>query len=104
MSQANVVTSAGNITWYTDKAEITAWSQDVTYNVYAVGLSTPYGNGTSYTSTPVGNIWSTDVYVPRNSTVQIYVGVGNKLTVTGTFTASEIGTASSATAGVIGTP
>ena len=104
MSQANVVTSAGNITWYTDKAEITALDGAVTYNVYAVGLSTPYGNGTSYTSTPVGNIWSNSVAVSANSTVQIYVGVGNKLTVTGTFTASEIGTKSSATAGVIGTP
>ena len=38
MPQANVVTSAGNITWYTDKAEITALDGAVTYQVYAVGL------------------------------------------------------------------
>ncbi len=102
MSQANVVTSAGNITWYTDKAEITALDGSVTYQVYAVGLTTPYGNGVTYTSTPVGNIWSNAVSVGANTTVQIYVGAGNKLTVTGTFTAAELGTASSATASVTG--
>ena len=102
MSQANVVTSAGNITWYTDKAEITAMADDVTYQVYAVGLVTPYGNGVTYTSAPEGNIWSNAVSVGANTTVQIYVGAGNKLTVTGTFTAAELGTRSSATASVTG--
>jgi hypothetical protein len=50
----------------------------------------------------VGNIWSNAVAVGANTTVQIYVGAGNKLTVTGTFTAAELGTASSAQEGVIG--
>lgn len=104
MPQANVISSAANVTWYTDKAEITAQDGAVTYQVYAVGLTVPYGNGVSYTSTPVGNIWSNAVSVAANTTAQIYVGVGNKLTVTGTFTAAELGTASSATAGVTGTP
>ena len=77
MPQANVVTSAGNAIWYTDKAEITALGAGVTYQVYAVGLVTPYGNGTTYTSTPVGNIWSESVAVganttdERNATVQL---------------------------------
>ena len=102
MSQANVVSSAGNITWYTDKAEIVALDNAVTYQVYAVGLTTPYGNGVTYTSAPAGNIWSNADSVAANSTVQIYVGAGNKLTLTGTFTAAELGTASSATAGVTG--
>ena len=102
MPQANVVTSAGNITWYTDKAEITALDGAVTYQVYAVGLTTPYGNGVTYTSVPVGNIWSNAVSVGANTTVQLYVGAGNKLTVTGTFTAAELGTASSATVSVTG--
>ena len=93
MSQANVVSSAGNITWYTDKAEITALDNAVTYQVYATALGT---------STPVGNIWSNAVSVGANTQVQIYVGAGNKLTVTGTFTAAELGTASSAQSGVIG--
>lgn len=93
MSQANVVTSAGNITWYTDKAEITALDSAVTYQVYATALN---GNP------PVGNLWSNAVAVGANTTVQIYVGAGNKLTVTGTFTAAELGTDSSAQQGVIG--
>jgi hypothetical protein len=93
MAQANVVTSAGNITWYTDKAEITALSSNVTYQVYAIALD---GNP------PVGNIWSNPVAVGANTSVQIYVGAGNKLTVTGTFTAAELGTGSSAQDGVIG--
>ena len=102
MSQANVVSSAGNLTWYTDKAEITALDNAVTYQVYAVGLTTAYGNGTSYTANAAGNIWSNAVAVGANTTVQIYVGAGNKLTVTGTFTAAELGTASSAAAGTAG--
>ena len=93
MSQANVVSSAGNITWYTDKAEITALDDAVTYQVYATAL-----DGLA----PVGNIWSNPVAVGANTSAQIYVGSGNKLTVTGTFTAAELGTASSAQSGVIG--
>jgi hypothetical protein len=93
MSQANVVSSAGNITWYTDKAEIVALDDAVTYQVYATALGS---------AAAVGNIWSNAVSVGANTTVQIYVGAGNKLTVTGTFTAAELGTASSAQSGVIG--
>ena len=93
MSQANVISSAANVTWYTDKAEITALDGAVTYQVYATALGT---------ASAVGNIWSNAVAVGANTTVQIYVGAGNKLTVTGTFTASELGTASSAQSGVIG--
>jgi hypothetical protein len=93
MPQANVISTAANATWYTDKAEITALDGAVTYQVYATAL----GN-----ATPVGNIWSNAVAVGANTTVQIYVGAGNKLTVTGTFTAAELGTASSAQEGVIG--
>ena len=93
MSQANVISVAANVTWYTDKAEITAKDVAVTYQVYATAL----GSGSA-----VGNIWSNAVAVGANTTVQIYVGAGNKLTVTGTFTAAELGTASSAQLGVIG--
>jgi hypothetical protein len=93
MPQANVISTAANATWYTDKAEITAKDGAVTYQVYATALGT---------EAPVGNIWSNAVAVGANTTVQIYVGAGNKLTVTGTFTAAELGTASSAQEGVIG--
>lgn len=93
MSQANVISSAANVTWYTDRAEITAKDTAVTYQVYATALGS---------ASAVGNIWSNAVAVGANTTVQIYVGAGNKLTVTGTFTAAELGTASSAQSGVIG--
>jgi hypothetical protein len=44
-----------------------------------------------------GNIYSSAPQVAANSRQQIYVGAGNKLTITGTnFTAREIGTTSSA--------
>jgi len=47
-----------------------------------------------------GNLYSNAPQVAANSRQQIYVGAGNKLTITGSgYTAREIGTASSATAG-----
>jgi hypothetical protein len=93
MAQANVISSAANATWYTDRCELTAKDGNVTYQVYATALGSV---------APVGNIWSNAVAVGANTTVQIYVGAGNKLTVTGSFTAAELGTASSAQEGVIG--
>ena len=93
MSQANVYTSVSNAVWYTDKCEIVTETA-VSYNVYATALGT---------AAPVGNIYSSPVQVAANSRQQIYVGAGNYLTITGTgFTARELGTASSAQAGVIG--
>lgn len=93
MSQANVVTSAANVIWYTDKCEISTGATSVTYNVYAVAL----GN-----AAPVGNLYSAPPQIPSNTIQQVYVGAGNYLTITGaSFTAQEIGTASSAQAGVI---
>jgi hypothetical protein len=61
-------------------------------------------NGTvTATVTPVavGNLYSVAPQIPANSREQIYVGAGNKLTIIGAnSTAQEIGTASSALAGV----
>ena len=95
MSQANVVSAAANIKWYTDKCEISTGATAVTYNVYAVAL----GN-----AAPVGNIFSAAPQIPANTIQQVFVGAGNHLTITGaSFTAQEIGTASSAQAGVIAT-
>ena len=92
MSQANVVTAAGNITWYTDKCAISTGNTAVTYNVYAVSLGS---------AAPVGNIYSNAVSVSANSREEIYVGAGNKLTMVGTtFTARALGTATSAQSGV----
>lgn len=94
MSQANVYTSVANAYWYTDKCSISTGNTAVTFNVYATALGS---------AVAVGNIYSNAVSVPASTTQEIYVGVGNKLTVTGSnFTLQELGTASSAQAGVIG--
>lgn len=161
MSQANVVTSAANVVWYTDKCEIVTGNTAVTYNVYVVPVGpaatiitgqattgsnvlvttqatanlvggTISGTGVANTTTIVsvsasddflilsanatassattqnyqvtlaapGNLYSAAPQVAASSRQQIYVGAGNRLTITGAnFTAREIGTASSATAG-----
>lgn len=89
-SQANVYTSVSAQAWYTDKALIATGTSPVTYNVALYP---------GFTDT----IYSAAVTVPANSFEYVYVGVGNKLTVTGSgFTAAEAGTASSGTAGVTG--
>jgi hypothetical protein len=91
MSQANVISAAANVTWYTDKAEIVAMDDAVTYQIYVTALGT---------ANAVGNLYSNAVSVGANTSQQIYVGAGNKITITGTFTARELGTASSAQSGV----
>jgi len=162
MSQANVYTTVGNATWYTDKCEIVTGNTAVTYNIYVMpaGPATTTvitgsvtngsnvlvttqasanlvganisGTGVANTTTVVsvtpegdslilsanatvssattqnyavtlgaqGNLYSAPPQVAISSRQQIYVGAGNKLTITGSnFTARELGTASSATAG-----
>ena len=87
-SQANVYTSVSGQSWYTDKCLITTSSNAVTYNVALAP---------GFTDT----MYSAAVQIPTQSAIEVQVGVGNKLTITGSnFTASEIGTASSGTAGV----
>ena len=84
MSQANVYTSVANAYWYTDKCSISTGNTAVTFNVYATALGSVAA---------VGNIYSNAVSVPASTTQEIYVGVGNHLTVTGSnFTAQELGT------------
>ena len=93
MSQANVYTTLANTTVYTDKLRISTGATDVTYQVYATAL----GN-----AAPVGNIYSAPIQIPAATTRDVYSGVGNKVTVVGSgYTAEELGTASSAQAGVI---
>lgn len=84
MAQANVYTSAANTTIYTDKVRIAANTAPVTYQVY---LLYP---------TETGNLYSAEPSVPANNYLDIYVGVGNKLTVTGNCTITELGTQTSA--------
>ena len=83
-----VINSAGNVLWTTDKAEIESNSADVTYQVFATALGT---------AAPVGNLYANVVAVPNGTIKQIYVGSGNYLIVAGTtFTARALGTQSSA--------
>jgi hypothetical protein len=90
---ANVYTSLSNAVVYTDKLEITTTANAVTYQVFATALGT---------ADAVGNLYSAPVSIPPNTVKEVYSGAGNRVTVTGTpFTAVELGTASSAQAGVI---
>lgn len=100
MSQANVYTTATGQAWYTDKARISTGTNSVTFQVEAVQLTYMQTNGNwANAGTAVGNIYSNAVVVPANSSRDIYVGVGNKLTVVGAnATIQELGTASSAQA------
>jgi hypothetical protein len=89
---ANVYTSLANATVYTDRLEV-ATTTAVTYQVYAVALGSAVAQG---------NLYTAPVQIPANTVKEIYVGAGNRVTVTGAnFTALELGTASSATEGVI---
>lgn len=87
-----VINAAGNVLWTTDKAEISANSADITYQVNITALGT---------ANAVGNLYANVVSVPNGTTQQIYVGAGNYLIVAGTtFTATALGTASSAQSSV----
>jgi hypothetical protein len=91
---SNVYTTLANTTVYTDKLQISTGNTAVTYQVYAVALGT---------ANAVGNLYSAPISVPANTVFETYSGAGNKVTVAGSnWTALELGTASSATAGVIG--
>lgn len=83
MAQANVYTSAANATIYTDKVRISAGTSPVTYQVYILY------------PTEVGNLYSNPPTVPANNYLDIYVGVQNRLTVSGTCTITELGTQTS---------
>ncbi len=90
-----VINAAGNVLWTTDKCQINAESDDVTYQVFAPALGS---------ASAVGNLYANVVSVPSSSTQEIYVGAGNYLIMVGTtFTAVALGTATSAQEGVIGT-
>ena len=89
---ANVYTSLGNATVYTDKLQITTTANAVTYQTYAVAIGT---------AAAAGNVFSAPINIPANTVFEVYSGAGNKVTVTGSpFTALELGTASSGVIGV----
>ena len=90
---ANVYTTLSNTTVYTDKLQISTGNTAVTCQVYAVALGT---------ANAVGNLYSVAINIPANTVFETYSGAGNKVTIASSnWTALELGTASSATAGVI---
>lgn len=85
--------------WTTDKARVTTGVNSVTFQVKLAGKPTSdandflYNNGTVTTSVPL--------IIPANSSLDLYVGVGNQVSVVGANgSCTELGTASSANAGV----
>ena len=99
-----VVNAVSNVAWTTDKVEIATTNANVTFQVSAVQLTYVQDNGVpanATMTTPLGNLYANAIQVPGNSVQQYYVGVGNYLNIiTGTgFTATALGTATSATAG-----
>lgn len=100
-----VVNSASNVAWTTDKVEFSTTTANVTFQVSLTQTTYQQSNGTpANTSMPTGNLYANAIVVPGNSVQQYYVGAGNYLNiVTGTgFTATAIGTATSGTAGIYG--
>lgn len=85
MAQANVYTSVSAQTWYTDRCRISTGNTAVTYNVNMI------------TGTPTtGNIFSAETSIPPYNLQDVWVGVGNQITISGAnFTAQEIGTQTS---------
>ena len=99
-----VVNSVSNVAWTTDKVEIATTLSNVTFQVSVVQLTYVQANGrpaNASMTTDTGNLYANAIVVPGNSVQQYYVGAGNYLNiVTGTaFTATALGTATSATAG-----
>ena len=85
MPQANVYTTVTDLVWATDKCRITTGNTAVTYQVEMI------------TGTPdTGNLFSNASSIPANWSSDVWVGVGNQITISGAnFTAQELGTQSS---------
>lgn len=85
MAQANVYTAVSTQAWFTDKCRISTGNTAVTYQVNMI------------TGTPnTGNLFSNAASLPADTSSDVWVGVGNQLTITGAnYTAQELGTASS---------
>lgn len=85
MPQANVYTTVSSQTWYTDKCRIVTGNTAVTYQVNML-----------YATPATGNLYSAATAIPAYDTQDVWVGVGNQLTITGSdFVAQEVGTTTS---------
>ena len=107
MAAIQVVNAVSNTAWTTDKVEFSTTLANVTFQVSAVQLTYIQSNGVpanATMTTDVGNLYANAIVVPGNTVQQYYVGAGNYLNIiTGnSFTATAIGTATSAVSGVKG--
>ena len=99
-----VVNAVSNTAWTTDKVEIATSAANVTFQVSVVQLTYVQANGVpanATMTTPTGNLYANAIVVGSNTTQQYYVGAGNYLNIlSGSgFSATALGTATSATAG-----
>ena len=102
-----VVNAVSNTAWTTDRVEIATTTANVTFQVSVVQLTYVQANGVvanATMATSTGNLYANAIVVPGNTVQQYYVGAGNYLNIiTGTgFSATALGTATSATAGSTG--
>ena len=103
-----VVNAVGNVLWTTDKVQFNTTLSNVTFQVSAVQLTYIQANGVpanAAMSISTGNLYANAIALPGNSSQEYYVGAGNYLNIltgAGGFTATAIGSATSATAGVTG--
>ena len=82
----------GNVVWTTDKVRISTGDNPVQIMIRTSGKPNSNDDRTFEPDLPI---------IPSNSSMDMYVGVGNKLTIIGgNSTAMAIGTASSGDAGV----
>ena len=99
-----VVNAIGNVAWTTDKVQFATTLSNVTFQVSTVQLTYKQSNGTPANATMtsvLGNLYANAIAVPGNTVTQYYVGVGNYLNIltgAGGFTATALGTTTSATA------
>ena len=88
-----------NTVWTTDKARVTTGVNAVTYQVALAGKPSLDANDFLYNDGTVTN--SIPLVIPANSSLDLYVGVGNQVTILGANgSCTEIGTTSSANKGV----
>jgi hypothetical protein len=87
--QANVYTGAiSNVEWQTDKVRIATGTNSVTFQVNTANLANA--------SVTDNTIYSNAVVIPANSTKDMFVGVGNYITIAGgQASVQELGTGSS---------
>ena len=101
--------TVGIVAWTTDKVRFATSLSNVTFQVSAVQLTYNQWNGNVANATMSaglpGNIYANAISVPGNTISTYYVGAGNYLNIltgVGGFTATAVGTATSATAGSTG--